>query len=660
MADVVQLEPFDVATDEEELQRRALRRLQGLALPPAPSTPTQADVDAQAAGDAYRAMPDAQADAVESRMRRGTAGEPIYAAGDVPPPEAQRQRMMDRREARASAATAGQMAAMDAPTDRQRPSWMSDVASPTAEPSTEAPAATPQHRVEEIPLAELLNAPSSKTSEPAGGAASPPQAAQPPAGRDHTGADWFDAIFAPFQLIGAGLAAAGGRHMPMVSLGALERRQDLEDQLRQEERANAARMEKTRSAEQQARLQSREEAAALRREGMDRQDARAQAQMRQRAELAAQDPRRLAFQRESDRLAQLQDRGSPATIALREQVRIQRDLLPQQVRGQLGLSDERLAEMTGEQLERISGSLPRPSVGIRGSGGSGSAPRATPENTQALREAGRRLGLSDAVIESELGSPRGRQRLTDAMREEELRRSRDGAGSAPAAPAEDDALYQEAIRQGFPPVSAREMIADPDERARLRRQLGSAGIAERRADEAAGNDRDVSIAAAQDAVRALREALPPQGEDIPGIGVIDSIRGGGLMQSPEGRRIRTLAANAVRRYLRLESGAAISDQEMQQEMELRGLGPGATEQQFRDGLAQLERDLAVRAQRRERGSGSQQSAARPQSAQQPQRPASRAASDEVEVITSSGRRVAIPRARANSLPQGWRLAADGP
>lgn len=132
------------------------------------------------------------------------------------------------------------------------------------------------------------------------------------------------------------------------------------------------------------------------------------------------------------------------------------------------------------------------------------------------------------------------------------------------------------------------------------------------------------------------------------------------MQSPEGRRIRTLAANAVRRYLRLESGAAISDQEMQQEMELRGLGPGATEQQFRDGLAQLERDLAVRAQRRERGSGSQQSAARPQSAQQPQRPASRAASDEVEVITSSGRRVAIPRARANSLPQGWRLAADGP
>lgn len=101
--------------------------------------------------------------------------------------------------------------------------------------------------------------------------------------------------------------------------------------------------------------------------------------------------------------------------------------------------------------------------------------------------------------------------------------------------------------------------------------------------------------AASDAVSQLMQAVPESG-DIPGVGAIDSRRGTGWMQSDAGRRIRLLGENAVRRYLRMESGAAISEDEMSQEMQIRGMHEGASEAQFREGMAQLRRDLQARAQ----------------------------------------------------------------
>lgn len=163
---------------------------------------------------------------------------------------------------------------------------------------------------------------------------------------------------------------------------------------------------------------------------------------------------------------------------------------------------------------------------------------------------------------------------------------------------EDDPLVREAIAQGVPQGTARLMAQDPRTRRTLEQNVARGGqrAAERR-DE--GRELDVKLEAANDAVNAAIAALPPEGEDIPGVGPLDSLRGRHpFFQSQEGIRMRTLAENAVRRYLRLESGAAISDEEMESEMALRGMGPGATERQFRNGLADIQRDLATRGRAR--------------------------------------------------------------
>lgn len=166
------------------------------------------------------------------------------------------------------------------------------------------------------------------------------------------------------------------------------------------------------------------------------------------------------------------------------------------------------------------------------------------------------------------------------------------------------------------------------------------------AQQARANELAVRTEAANDAVRALTEAMPPEGQDVPGFGPVDSLRGRTpFLQSTEGIRMRTLAENAVRRYLRLESGASISDQEMRTEMELRGMGTGATEQQFRQGARDLQRDLQTRL--RVQGRGEQPAAARRPAEQPP-------ADDFVRVRRPGGERGRIPRSQlAAALAAGW-------
>jgi hypothetical protein len=619
MGDPIQLAPFDFASDEEELRRRreaetraALERLQ---MPRAAPPPLQEDVEAQATGDAYRAMSDDEADTIQGRSRDEGTGGRVYAAGDIPPPENQRQRMMDASATRAVARTRAEEEPYFRASEAQvsRPEWMADVADPRE-------ALRPDHRVEEIPLDALLSGPAPSSgpaapmaSTPAGDAKAPTPPSASPAGRDYTVADVGDALRRiPFALGNALSAAAGRPTSQFRSEGRELRDQDRRQALRDQQQAGRERSEALRIGMQResldAQRQSREESLALQREGLDRGDARAQAALDQRAELAAQDPRRAAFQREAERQAQLALPDSPATNAIREQVRLQRDLLPGAIRNGLGLTDARLASMTGEALDRISGSLPRPSVGIRGSGGSPGAsggPRSGDAGESVIRDAVA-SGIPENTARAMYANPRTRAQLMNRIA------THPGTQSAPgSANIEDDPLYQEALRQGVPPVTAREMAQDPDERSRLRRSMTGAGISERRANEAAGNDQDLKIAAARDAMSQLEAAMPPEGQDIPGVGTIDSLRGGGFFQSPDGRRTRTLAENAVMRYLRLESGGVIGPQEFADEMQRRGMAAGATEQQFRDGMRDLRRDLDARSQRRERGSGNQAQPAAP-------------------------------------------------
>jgi hypothetical protein len=320
---------------------------------------------------------------------------------------------------------------------------------------------------------------------------------------------------------------------------------------------------------------ARSEDLALRREALTSQDARSRAELEARTTAAASDPRRQAVmeaarEREAMRQADTPESERQRELLLDALTTAERN--PVLARMYAGIR-ESVPQMTGERasalLSRLNGNLSR--MGIRGSAGAGGA-----------------------------GAPRGGI-------------PREAWGT------EQDPLYQEALRYGTPPITARSMASDPRTRRTLEEDLAGRGQSERQAQQTREqdartpsreqSDRAIVLSAAEDAIRQAVEALPPEGEDIPGVGPIDARRGMGLLQSAAGRRIRTLGSNAVRRFLRLESGAAISDEEMNQEMQLRGMGENATEQDYRNGLRDLERDIARRRQTLQGGLESQPTAA---------------------------------------------------
>lgn len=101
------------------------------------------------------------------------------------------------------------------------------------------------------------------------------------------------------------------------------------------------------------------------------------------------------------------------------------------------------------------------------------------------------------------------------------------------------------------------------------------------------------------ALRELEDVLPADGEDIPGIGTIDSIMSeipllGRAWAGDQGQLIRQRSIGAVRRFLRIESGGAITDDEVNEELVARGLTAGASESTFREGIRQLRADVDAR------------------------------------------------------------------
>jgi hypothetical protein len=92
------------------------------------------------------------------------------------------------------------------------------------------------------------------------------------------------------------------------------------------------------------------------------------------------------------------------------------------------------------------------------------------------------------------------------------------------------------------------------------------------------------------ALDSLEAQLPPMGEgDIPGVGFYDSLAPG-----PQGRLFRQEIENTMDLLARLRSGANAPTAEIDRFMAILGAGTFQTEEEFRNGLRIVRRDLAAR------------------------------------------------------------------
>ncbi len=376
-----------------------------------------------------------------------------------------------------------------------------------------------------------------------------PQQAQP----DYTGVDVADGFRRVLHALGSGLrSASGNAPTPFRSLGEEARERDARAAQLAERRAQqgtAQRGAQERLGIERERLGLQRETAEQMREMRTRQadarDLETQSRIRSNESLATERGSR-ATQRElqmSELREQMQRRealrqpASPETVQLREEVRSRirsiNGLEPQLQRsGVLQWLDT----ASGEAIERFASqhgieTRARPLLARRGGPGGGGNPQT--EETLNTPPAGWQ------------GTPEGWRALSRRQRQAQI------------------AELGTPTRGRGPTPNTRDLA--------------------------------VRVSAADDALRELEESIPADGQDVPGFGRVDSLLGRSIVQSDAGVRLRTQAENAVRRYLRLESGATIGEDEMAAEMSLRGMGPGASERQMRDGVRDLRRDLDARA-----------------------------------------------------------------
>lgn len=85
-------------------------------------------------------------------------------------------------------------------------------------------------------------------------------------------------------------------------------------------------------------------------------------------------------------------------------------------------------------------------------------------------------------------------------------------------------------------------------------------------------------------------ANKPAGTDIPGAGMVDSLRPD-WVQSDEGLKVQQAALRVAAELLHQQSGAAVSPSEAARFMGGRGLGAGATESAWRQGVQALAGEL---------------------------------------------------------------------
>lgn len=129
---------------------------------------------------------------------------------------------------------------------------------------------------------------------------------------------------------------------------------------------------------------------------------------------------------------------------------------------------------------------------------------------------------------------------------------------------------------------------------------------------ATGQDdqQSANVSALSGALDRLEALLPPAGDDIPGIGATGSLPMSGL--SDRGRQIRNAIENAVDLLARTRSGAAVTEGERESFRQI--LGATGRDEELRQGIDALRRDIASRLMRAPSGQSPTERAATGRSA----------------------------------------------
>jgi hypothetical protein len=173
-----------------------------------------------------------------------------------------------------------------------------------------------------------------------------------------------------------------------------------------------------------------------------------------------------------------------------------------------------------------------------------------------------------------------------------VRRGRGGSSVAAALPAEGQSLAERYVAHGISPdlESAQADIAalgGPDD-ARAQQRLATQMDAE--TPPPPSGSIQANIAAAQGAADEIQQLIDRSGRDIPGIGRLDAMVPT-IALSEEGRRMRALVLNLSDNYLRMVSGAAIPEHEIESFADRLG---ASDEPIFREQVARIQREIARR------------------------------------------------------------------
>jgi hypothetical protein len=126
--------------------------------------------------------------------------------------------------------------------------------------------------------------------------------------------------------------------------------------------------------------------------------------------------------------------------------------------------------------------------------------------------------------------------------------------------------------------------AEINERARLAREQRAEDANNRSLQKLAKDTEDAGLM--RDDINTIVSHLNREGNDLPGVGPI----AGGvpeILLESDGTNLRQAAIRAYRTMLRLESGLTVTDDEARAQLQAYGMGPGKSEDAFRQGMAAL-------------------------------------------------------------------------
>lgn len=364
-------------------------------------------------------------------------------------------------------------------------------------------------------------------------------------GRAHTSDDWRRPLYA----LASGLMALGGHSAPAFERhadaleterragirAALERKGVLRGQDRTAEAAQQRQDQQDELAQQRLALEERRTAAT---EAQIPSRVAATEALASQRTASAEDTRADVLYRTATR-EQRQDPDSAASVGERAALEARLGLMGARGEAERARIPDP-ATLNADQLHEIRSALTS-GVGIRGMGGgsgTASAASAEPSGDSSLAAQYVRHGVAGATDLAEA------QAMIDAMGGNESTRAQ--------------AVLQSRINE--------ESAATP------------------------GPSVQANVAAVETSLGSLQSAIRRYGDDIPGIGLVDgSIPT--LMLPQEGREIRAMVRDLADNYLRMVSGAAVPEHEIQNLTERLGT---YDERQFRAAIGRMQHELDAR------------------------------------------------------------------